>query len=44
MPMIQDIVKFSVKSLGLHKAEPTTREDWAIINKIISEKLGDNNG
>lgn len=43
MPMIQDIATFTVKSLGLYKIEPSTSNDWRIINKIISEKLESDN-
>ena len=41
MPMVQDTATFTVNSLGLYRAEPSTEKDWKIINSIISEKLGD---
>lgn len=43
MATLRDIATFTVKSLGLHQATPTTDKDWEIIGKIITEKLsGDN--
>ena len=42
MPMIQDTASFTIKSLGLYRIEPSTGTDWRIINKIISEKLEEN--
>jgi hypothetical protein len=39
--MIQDTATFTVKSLGLYRAEPSTEKDWKIINSIISDKIGE---
>ena len=39
--MIQNTATFTVKSLDLYRAEPTTERDWKIINAIISDKIGE---
>lgn len=38
MPMINDIVKVTIKELGFNKVEPTTKTEWQIVNNYLLSK------
>ena len=38
MALIHDIVKVTIRELGFNKVEPTTKQDWQIVNIFLMEK------
>jgi len=41
MAFIANSASFTIDSLDLHKVEPSTREDWQIINAYIAGITGE---
>lgn len=38
MALIHDIVKVTIPELKFDKVEPTTKEEWQIVNNYLMEK------
>ena len=42
MPLLRDMVKFSIRELKLSKIEPTNDKEWQIVNNYLLEKCKGN--
>lgn len=40
MALIRDMVKVTISELGLNKIEPTTADEWRVVNAYLSDKVG----
>jgi hypothetical protein len=38
MALVRDVVKVTIAELGFNKVEPTTKQDWQIVNNYLLER------